>query len=112
MTPATAASAHNRMSRATFLPSFRGPARREHAPAQGFNCRGVTEIVSEPLRKLMVLQPADKPRVAIGTENAPHKRVLAVLVVNVRCLAGLEALLADRTLAALVGVDSVIVFRG
>lgn len=83
-----------------------------HAATQSFNCRRVTEIVSEPLCELVILQPANKARVAVGTENASHERIFPVLVVNVRSLARLETLFADRTLAALVGIDPVIVFRG
>lgn len=96
----------------TFLPSFRGPARCVHTTTQSFNCRRVTEIVSKPLGQLMILQPANQARVAIGAKDAPNERVFPVLMINVRSLAGLEALFADRTFAALVGVDPVIVFRG
>lgn len=111
-TTANAASAHRRISRATFLPSFRGPARRMHSAAQGFNCRGVTEVVSKPLGELMILQPANQARVAVGAKDAAHERIFTVLVVNVRRLALYELLLTDRTFATLVDVDSVVVSRG
>lgn len=109
-TPSAATMYHTNSG--TFLPSFRGPARRMHTPAKGFNCRRVTEIVSEPLCELVILQPANQARVAVGAKDSSHKRIFPVLMIDVRGFAWLERLLADRALAALVGVDPVIVFRG
>lgn len=83
-----------------------------HTPAKSFNSGRVAEIVSEPLRKLMVLQPANKTRIAVGAQDPPHERILAVLMIDVGRLARLKRLFADGALATLVGVDPVIVFRG
>lgn len=83
-----------------------------HTAPQSFDSRRVTEIVSEPLCKLMILQPANKTRVAIGAQDPPHERVFPVLMVDMGRLARLESFFADGTLAALVGIDPVIVFRG
>jgi hypothetical protein len=83
-----------------------------HGPTKGSNSRWVTEIIRKPLRKLMVFQPANKPGVAVGTQDPADMRVSAVLVIDVGRLAWQKSLVADRTLAALVGVDPVVVFRG
>jgi hypothetical protein len=60
----------------------------------------------------MILQAPNQARVAIGAEDSPYERILTVLMVHVRGFAWLETLFTDRTLAALVGVDPVIVLRG
>lgn len=83
-----------------------------HGPTKGSNRRWVTEIVRKPLRKLMVFQPANKPGVAVRAQDPANVRVRSVLVVNVRSFARHKGFVADRALAALVGVDPVIVFRG
>lgn len=83
-----------------------------HTAAQSFNCRRVTEIVSEPLCELMILQPANKAGVAVGAQDPAYERVFPVLMVNVRRLVLNELLFTDRTFAALVDVDPVIVVRG
>lgn len=83
-----------------------------HTTAQSLNSRRVTEIVCKPLRKLMVLQPSNKTRIAIGAQDPPHKRVFPVLMIDVGRLPRLKRLFADGAFAALVGVDPVVVFRG
>jgi hypothetical protein len=60
----------------------------------------------------MVLQPANQTGVAVGAQNPANKRLSAVFVIDVWCFLGMEVFLADCALAALVGVDPVIVFRG
>lgn len=103
---------HHRKSGTFLLPSLRGTPRCVHPAPQRLNSRRIAEIIGKPLRKLMVLQPPNKTRVAVGTQDPPNERVFPVFMIDMRRLAGLEALLTDRAFSALVGVDQVIVFRG
>jgi hypothetical protein len=95
------------MNSGTFLPSLRWTARRNHHAPQSLNGGRVPQIVGKPLRQLVRLQPANQPGIAVGAQDAADMPTM--LMVNVRCLAGLEFLVADRTLAPLVGVDPIII---